>query len=416
MTQQQSMFRQEAIEFERQHRQWGEVILLQPLPITVTVWFIAIAVTLAITFLFLAQYARKETVIGYLTSTAGAVKVFAPLQGTIKAIYVKDGDQIQQGQPILTIATDKITDEDKDVDAVVLNSLKQQKDFLIQQIAAEEGRIASERQRLTAQVHGLETEISQLEAQIAIQSERVQLSQSFVSAGAKLSANNTISEHEYKNRLERYLDTKQNLNSLSREKTQREVQRSESLSLLAQLPVVMAEKIQNFRSQLSETERSIAEISGRRAYTIRAPIAGQVSTLQAVIGRIADPQRLQLSILPVERVLQAELFVPTRAIGFVQSGQEVRILYDAFPYQQFGTYGGRVTKVTRTILTASDISAPIALKEPAYKVTVTLDRPDIDAYGERIPLQEDMLLKADIILEKRSLMKWLLGPVVSARM
>lgn len=410
------MFRQEAIEFERQHRQWGEVILLQPLPITVTVWFIAIAVTLAITFLFLAQYARKETVIGYLTSTAGAVRVFAPLQGTIKAIYVKEGDQIQQGQPLLTIATDKITDEGKDVDAAVLNSLKQQKDFLIQHIAAEEGRIVSERQRLSVQVHGLETEISQLEAQIAIQSERVQLSQSFVSAGATLRANNTISEHEYKSRLERYLDTKQNLNSLSREKTQREIQRSESLSFLAQLPVVMAEKIQNFRSQLSETERSIAEISGRRAYTIRAPIAGQVSTLQAVIGRIADPQRLQLSILPVERVLQAELFVPTRAIGFVQSGQEVRILYDAFPYQQFGTYGGRVTKVTRTILTTSDISAPITLKEPAYKVTVALDRPDIDAYGERIPLQEDMLLKADIILEKRSLMKWLLGPVVSARM
>lgn len=416
MTHQQSLFRQEAIEFERQHRQWGEVSLLQPLSIKLTVWFIAVAVALVMPFLSLAQFAKKETVVGYLTSTAGAVKVFAPREGTIKTIYVEEGEQIQEGQPLLTVATDKITDEGKDVDGVVLDSLTQQRDFLIQHIAAEEERIASEQQRLTAQIRGLETEISQLEAQIAIQNKRVQLSESFVSAGAQLSANNSISEYEYKNRLERYLEKQQSLNSLIQEKIKRRNQISDSRSLLAQLPVVMAEQIQVFRNKLLETEQRIAEISGRRAYTIRAPIAGQVSTLQAVVGQVADPQRLQLSILPVDSVLQAELFVPTRAIGFVQSGQEVRILYEAFPYQQFGTYGGRITKVTRTILTSSDISAPITLKEPAYKVTVALDRPDIDAHGQRVPLQEDMLLKADIILDKRSLLKWLLDPLFSARM
>jgi multidrug efflux pump subunit AcrA (membrane-fusion protein) len=411
----QSLFRQEAIEFERQQRQWGKVILLQPLSIKLTVWFIAVAVALVMTVLSLEQYAQKETVVGYLTSTAGAVKVFAPREGTIKTIYVEEGEHIQEGQPLMTIVTDKITDEGKDVDAVVLGFLTQQRAFLIQHIADEEARIASEQQRLTTQIRGLETEISQLEAQIAIQNKRLQISESLVSAGARLSANSNMSEYEYKNRLERYLDKQQTLSSLNQQQTQRQIQMSDSRSLLTQLPVVMAEQIQVFRNKLSETEQRIAEISGRRAYTIRAPIAGQVSTLQAVIGQDADPRRPQLSILPVESVLQAELFVPTRAIGFVRSGQEVRILYEAFPYQQFGTYGGRITKVTRTILTSSDISAPITLKEAAYKVTVALDRQDIDAYGERVPLQEDMLLKADIILDKRSLLKWFLDPLFSAR-
>src|SRR5512132_213478 len=109
MTHQESLFRQEAIEFERQHRQWGEVILLQPLSIKLTVWFIVVAVALVMTALSLTQYAQKQTVIGYLTSTAGAVKVFAPRQGTIKTIYVEEGEHIQEGQPLLTIATDKIT-------------------------------------------------------------------------------------------------------------------------------------------------------------------------------------------------------------------------------------------------------------------------------------------------------------------
>lgn len=425
MTLQQSLFRHEAIEFERHQRQWGQVILLQPLSSKVTVWFMIGAVTLVISFLSLAQYAQKETVIGYLTPTAGSAKVFAPRQGTVKAIFVEDGERIQEGQPLLTIATDRITDEGEDVDAAILASLTQQRDFLSQHVAAEEDRIASEQGRLTAQARGLEAEISYIEAQISTQGERVRLSESLASAAAQLSAKNYISEYERKSRLERYLDKKQALSSLQQEKAERQRTLSETSYSLEQVTVVMAERMQGFRNKLLETQQRITEISARRAYTITAPIAGQVATLQAVVGQVADPQRPLLSILPVAALfppppfasaLQAELFVPTRAIGFVRTGQEVRILYDAFPYQQFGTYVGRVTNVTRTILTSSDISAPIKLNEPAYKITVALDRPDIDAYGEKIPLQTDMLLKADIILDKRPMIKWLLGPLVSARM
>ena len=100
----------------------------------------------------------------------------------------------------------------------------------------------------------------------------------------------------------------------------------------------------------------------------------------------------------------------------MRPGQEVRILYDAFPYQQFGAYSGRVLKISQTILTGSDAFGPIELKEPAYRVTAALDRPDINAYGKKMPLQADMLLRADIILEKRSLISWLLNPVLSVRM
>jgi membrane fusion protein len=35
---------------------------------------------------------------------------------------------------------------------------------------------------------------------------------------------------------------------------------------------------------------------------------------------------------------------------------------------------------------------------------------------KKTPLQADMLLKADIILEKRSLMSWILDPLLSVRM
>jgi membrane fusion protein len=184
---------------------------------------------------------------------------------------------------------------------------------------------------------------------------------------------------------------------------------------LEQLPTVMAEKIQLLRNELSAAEQRIAEVGGRRAYVIRAPIAGRVSSLQASVGQVADPQRLQLQIVPAAGELQAELFVPARAIGFVEVGQDVRILYDAFPYQHFGTYRGRIVRLSQTILTGADVSTPVALREPAYKAIVALERLDIDAYGKRVPLQPDMLLKADIILERRTLVEWILNPLLSAR-
>ena len=75
-----------------------------------------------------------------------------------------------------------------------------------------------------------------------------------------------------------------------------------------------------------------------------------------------------------------------------------------------------MAKVSHTILTGNDATGPITLNEPAYRVTVLPERPDIDAYGRKMPLQPGMLLKADVILEQRSLMRWLLDPVLSARM
>jgi membrane fusion protein len=133
-----------------------------------------------------------------------------------------------------------------------------------------------------------------------------------------------------------------------------------------------------------------------------------------MVGRPADPRQLQLSILPDGSTLRAELFVPTRAAGFVRKGQRVRLLYEAFPYQNFGTYGGRIVQVSRTVLTPADAAGPIELRQPAYRVTVSLDRPDVDAYGEKMPLQPDMLLNADIILDSRALMSWILNPLLGA--
>jgi membrane fusion protein len=225
-----------------------------------------------------------------------------------------------------------------------------------------------------------------------------------------------MADVEFNRRRSAALEQRQWLSSLEQQLAARENQLTETRYALQQLPIVLAEKVRSIRDDLSALDVRIAELDGRRAYVLRAPIAGRVSTLQATIGQYADPRRLQMEIVPAKTILQAELFVPTRAIGFVEPGQKIRIMYEAFPYQHYGTYSGRITKVSQTIVTAADAAGPLLPKEPAYRVTASIDQPEIETKGRRILLQPDMLLRADIILEERPIIQWLIEPLLSVRM
>lgn len=410
------LFRQEAIDFQRHHRQWGDVASLQPISTKIVTWLLVSSALTIMVFLCIGQYSRKETAVGYLTPTAGTAKVFAPQRGTIQQVLVKEGDHVAEGQPLLAVETSQIAADGLDVNASMLETLKTQQDLLAKNISAEEHRGGSERERLTSLTRGLQSEIDQMEQQIRLQSERLKVVEADIAGAEQLRAKGVVTEVEFRRRQLVLLELRQGLAALRQQIAGRRNQLTETEFSLRQLPTVMAQKIQLLQNDLSAAQQRIMEIKGRRSYVLRAPTDGWVSTLQATVGQNVDPQRLQLEIIPENAVLEADLFVPARAIGFVEPGQPVRILYDAFPYQHFGTHSGHVNKVSQTILTATDARGPIALKEPAYRVTATLDQSNLDIGGKKIALQPDMLLKADIILEKRSLMSWLTSPLTGIRM
>src|SRR3979411_3164310 len=367
MAAQPSLFRQEAIDFLHQRRSWGEVVSLQPISSTILSWSLAGSVAFILCFLSIAQYARKETVTGYLTPTFGTAKIFVPQQGFIKELQVKEGQEVAEGDPLLTVVTSQISANGDDVNATVLAVLAQQRDVVERQIAAEERRTASAHDRLASTIKGIDGETAQLEDQRKIQNERLKLSERFVSSGVTLSASGALPAIELKRREKDGLEQTQNFAVLDQQITARRTQLTDARHTLEQLPIVVAERIRVLRGDLSWIEQRVAEVNGRRAYVIKAPTNGRVSTLQATVGQIADPRHMQLEIIPLDSTLQAELFFPTRAFGFVRPGQRVRILYDAFPYQKFGTYRGSVTKVSRTILTGNETTGPIARTDTAYR-------------------------------------------------
>ncbi len=410
------LFRQEAVDFQRARQQWGDVAALQPLSTKIFIWFLIGVVGALITFALFAGYVRKETATGYVTPTTGTAKVFAPRSGTIRQVHVQEGEAFEEGQPLLTIDTDQIASDGLDVNVALLETLSAQRELLSKTIEAEEQRAGSERERLSSLAKGLQSEISQLRGQLQLQTERLGVANSDLDAGQQLRSNGYLTAIELRRRQMVALEQQQGMKALSQQIAAKQNQLTEAESSLSQLPTIMAQKVQALRNDLSAADQRIAEIKGRRAYVIRAPVAGRVSTLQATVGQNAHPQRPQLEIIPENATLHAELFVPARAIGFIEPGQSVRLLFDAFPYQHFGTYRGEVVRISQTILMTSDTGGPLKLNEPTYRVIASLERQDVDVQGKKVPLQPDMLLKADILLERRSLMSWLLSPLRSVRM
>ena len=191
--------------------------MLQPLSIKATVWAIAAFVALVIIFLFLAPFARKETVAGYLMPTAGTARVYAPQPGIVSAVQVQEGQDVEEGQPLLSVTTAQVAADGQDVNLAMLDALVRQRDLLTRQIPAEEVRTRSERERLAALIQGLEAEAAHIEGQMATQRERIRLMEGLVAVAARLNPRGYVSDLEYRRREEALLEQRQNLDVLGQQ-------------------------------------------------------------------------------------------------------------------------------------------------------------------------------------------------------
>jgi membrane fusion protein len=250
--------------------------------------------------------------------------------------------------------------------------MRHQKEMLERQIAGEQRTAAAERDRLKALVTSSKAEIGDIRRQIEIQTERIQIAESLVMTARELLTKGYMSAVEGRRREDALLGQRQDLVALRRQLAEKQNKLAETEHSLTELPTATARRVQPLRDEIAMIEQRRAEAKGRSSYIVRAPAAGRVAMLQVHKGQTVQPQRLQLEIVPENSPLRAELLIPTRAAGFVRVGQEVRLLYDAFPHHNFGAYHGRIAEVSNTVVTKADAAAgPIVPEEPVYKGTST---------------------------------------------
>jgi membrane fusion protein len=155
-----------------------------------------------------------------------------------------------------------------------------------------------------------------------------------------------------------------------------------------------------------------AEAEARRQQFATAPVSGRIAALPVTAGQPIGAGGTIAVIVPVGGRLEAELLAPSRAIGFVQPGQDVELSLQAFPYQRFGTVRGIVRSVSSTVLDPNEVGFQgLKLEEPVFRIRVSLVRETVQAYGQAIPMQPGMLASAEIVFDRRSLLRWLFDPI-----
>ncbi len=407
------LFRKEAID-KQASKHLGDVFLSSPLSFWAITALIATIMAGLIFFAIFGEYSRKERVTGVLTPSEGLVQISPMRSGTFEHVFVGIGDTITKGAELIKMRDEVSLSGGGGMNDALLAELGSERQNLEAKLAEIPREIALKRQRLNQQKREKTAEAARFAPRIDIQKRAVELEEGLFRKMQNLLANEAASALEVASQENRYLTATQNLSALENARATIFGQVTDIDAQISLLPSERSQAEFDIKNQISAIDQKMIRNDADTGSIIRAPISGTVAAVTARKGQQAISGRSALTLLPAGGKLQAELFVPTRAIGFVKPGQSVRLLYDAFPYQKFGFYDGVITEVSRSVVQQGDLPQAPGLTDPVFVVRVDLDAQSIETGGEVIPLQSGMSLSADLILEDRKIWEWAFDPLLGA--
>ncbi len=410
-----SLFRPEALESRR--RDWlGSIQLIRPVSLAWLTAFVMLAALSVGAFVTFGQYTRKARVSGYLVPDRGVIRLLPPQPATVLESHVGEGRSVHRGDVLFVLAVGQATLAGDTQTAVQtsLTARQQSLQFTAQQrMLLEQAQVAA----LDRQIDDMRRELSPMAAEADLQAQRLKLAQQDLARLESLRNDNFVSSAQVQTKAEEVLGLKAQQQGIERA-------RAAHLREIASLEAQRDEVPLRGKAQQGEIERDSAALAqqsaeneARRRIVVRAPEDGVVTSVLAEPGQSVSPLVALASLVPANARLQAQLFAPSSAVGFVRADQTVLLRYEAFPYQKFGHQTGRVTQVSRSPLQTTELaglSLPggAANAEPLYRITVLLDKQSVDAYGQAQPLVPGMQLEADVLLDRRRLIEWIFEPVL----
>ncbi len=412
------LYRAEALS-ARQIKWLGDIVLVRPVSFTLLCSAAGLIAAIVLMFLFLGTYTKRATVTGQLVPDLGLVKVHVPQFGIVVKKNVVEGQSVKQGDVLYILSSERQSDTQGSVQATISRQVVTRQNSLKDALEKTRRLNEDERAALLKRIDGLESELAKIDSQIAGQASRVKLADDAVVRMRELAAQSFISKEQLQQRQADLLDQRARLQSLERDRISIGRDLTSQKGDLASMPLRHQNQIAQIERDIASLGQEFTESEAKRRLEITAPEAGVATAVTAEVGQMVDGSKPLVSIVPAGATLQAYLYAPSRAIGFVKPGDKVLMRYQPYPYQKFGQAQGTVAFVSKVALSGSELAGmnasgnPANGGEPMYRITVDLSAQTIKAYGRPQPLQAGMLLDADILQETRRLYEWVLEPLYS---
>jgi membrane fusion protein len=394
--------------------QWmGRITLSQPISswvLSVLAFAFAAAV---VSLLFIGSYTRHESVQGQLIPSDGMLPVIARSAGTVTSTFIHEGQAVRKDQALVELSGEINSVSKGQTQISVVKGLQAQLTELEALLESQKRLEDQQREGLSSRIVVLNKQLAEIDRQLSTQREVTGITERRLEKLKPGVQHGTFSQVELEKYQAEALNGNAQLIILARQRLDTEQQLKAAQDQLQQLPLTIEAQRNELRFRLSGINQSLAQSEAQRAVVLRAPRNGVVTSVAIQTGQtIASGQRV-LSILPEGALLQAELWLPSRAVGFLETGNHVVLRYPAFPYQKFGQKAGRVMEVSRSATAASELTTLLGrpVSEPLYRVLVDLDEQTVSAYGRAEPLKPGMTVDADILLDRRRLIEWALEPL-----
>ena len=408
------MFRQEAIDALRE-KFLGEATIARPLPMWAMTLLAVGAAALMIAVAIWGQYTRRERVDGFLQLDVGAAKISITDAGRVTELLVKEGQEVKAGEPMLRLSLDRSTASNLSASAMATGELSQRRGSLEKEQEQIRELAVQQLQQVKKRIDDIKREITQIEQEIKLQGQRVASAKEQAKRFQQLAKEKFVSDIVARQKQDEATDQEIRVQTLKRQKST--LERDLSTAQLEEPAIALRARSQEEQKtrEISVVQQSLTQEETKRDTVIQAPITGIVTNIAIASGQSVTADSPFATILPAGSKLQAEMLVPTRAIGFVTKGKDVVMRYEAFPYERFGQYHGVIAEVSQTVWSPGDKIGPLAVREAAYRIIVKLDKQTVSAMGQEIPLRSGMLVNADILLDKRSLLEWVFEPLLQLR-
>ena len=176
--------------------------------------------------------------------------------------------------------------------------------------------------------------------------------------------------------------------------------RQQALDERSQVTAKIAVNEQSLRGAQGKLDRS----------EVRSPVDGIVNDVQVTtIGSYVQPGQKIMEIVPAGEKLLVESRVKPSDIAFIKVGDRALVKVTAYDFSIYGGLDGRVVQVS------ADAIYDEQEKQPYFTVIVETEKSYLTASGHRLPITPGMMTDTQIITGYKSVLTYLLKPVLKAR-
>lgn len=160
-------------------------------------------------------------------------------------------------------------------------------------------------------------------------------------------------------------------------------------------------------SSLKENLKTIGDRVDRRE--VRAPVEGIVNNIAVrTVGGVVEPAMRLVEIVPVESELKIIAKIQPSEIAFIRPGQDAKVKITAYDAQKYGALDGKLVRIGATSATDREGNA-------SFEIEVHTEKNFMGDEANPLPISPGMVADVEVITGKRTILEYLLKPVLRAR-